>query len=137
LFGLIAFCTYNETILAEGSKVAVRGKIAYVAQSAWILNKTVRDNILFGLPYDETKYKAVIKTCQLTHDIALLDDGDHRAKGGEAKDSLSHESVCHVDVQSSFLLNFSGDLNHHLVDSVFIKVAVFFEKPPVLPENVR
>jgi ABC-type multidrug transport system fused ATPase/permease subunit len=52
------------------------GKVAYVAQSAWILNTSVRENILFGLPYDEERYLRVLSVCQLTHDLEMLDAGD-------------------------------------------------------------
>ena len=67
----------NEAILGEGSKVSLHGSVAYVAQTAWILNKTVRDNILFGLPYDKERYNKVIDACSLRHDINILEDGDH------------------------------------------------------------
>jgi len=66
----------NETELGEGSTVSTSGSVAYVAQSAWILNKTVRDNILFGLPYDKERYDAVVRACQLTHDLSMLENGD-------------------------------------------------------------
>lgn len=35
---------------------AVNGSVAYAAQQAWIFNGTVRDNILFGKPYDQERY---------------------------------------------------------------------------------
>ena len=38
----------------EGS-VAVRGRLAYVAQQAWILNASLRENILFGRDYQEDR----------------------------------------------------------------------------------
>lgn len=66
----------NEAVLGEGSNVVLNGKVAYVAQTAWILNKTVRENILFGLPYDEEKYNKVIDACSLRHDLKILEDGD-------------------------------------------------------------
>lgn len=66
----------NETVLSRGSKIKLTGKVAYVAQSAWIMNRTVRDNILFGLQYDEERYNKVVDVCQLTHDLEMLDDGD-------------------------------------------------------------
>lgn len=31
------------------------GNFAYVAQQAWILNATLRDNILFGMDYEEER----------------------------------------------------------------------------------
>lgn len=66
----------NEAVLTEGSHITLNGNTAYVAQTAWILNKTVRDNILFGLPYDEEKYNKVIDACSLRHDLSILEDGD-------------------------------------------------------------
>lgn len=34
-----------------------QGRVAYVGQKAWIRNATLRDNVTFGLPYDEGKYQ--------------------------------------------------------------------------------
>jgi len=31
--------------------------IAYAAQETWVQNDTIRENILYGLPYDEERYK--------------------------------------------------------------------------------
>jgi ATP-binding cassette, subfamily C (CFTR/MRP), member 1 len=65
----------NETILYDG-KISVRGKVAYASQTPWILNATLRDNILFGNPMDEERYNRVLSVCQLTHDLEMLTDGD-------------------------------------------------------------
>jgi ABC-type multidrug transport system fused ATPase/permease subunit len=43
----------GETALISGS-ASVRGSVAYVPQQAWILADTVRANIVFGLPFNET-----------------------------------------------------------------------------------
>ncbi len=45
-----------QMTMLEGS-VAVRGRLAYVAQQAWILNATLRDNILFGQEYQEDRWE--------------------------------------------------------------------------------
>ena len=37
---------------------------------------SVRDNILFGLPYDEVKYKKAIQACALEQDIKNFSHGD-------------------------------------------------------------
>jgi ABC-type multidrug transport system fused ATPase/permease subunit len=50
----------------------VRGTTAYVAQQAWIKNATLKDNILFGSPFDQEKYDRVVKVCELAADIAML-----------------------------------------------------------------
>lgn len=44
---------WQMTVL--GGSVAVRGRLAYVSQQAWILNATLRDNILFGQEYQEDR----------------------------------------------------------------------------------
>lgn len=65
----------NEAVIGSGS-ISLNGNVAYVAQTSWILNATLRDNITFGLPYEKKKYDKIILACQLTHDLALLDFGD-------------------------------------------------------------
>jgi ABC-type multidrug transport system fused ATPase/permease subunit len=50
--------------------------VAYAAQSAWLLNATVRDNILFGEPYDVERYQEVIRACCLVRDLETLEGGD-------------------------------------------------------------
>ncbi|KAF7726212.1 hypothetical protein EC973_009010, partial [Apophysomyces ossiformis] len=54
---------------------AVSG-IAYVAQTAWLQNCSIRDNILFGLPYDEERYEKVLYMTALTRDLDILEFGD-------------------------------------------------------------
>ncbi|KAJ3024988.1 UNVERIFIED_CONTAM: hypothetical protein HDU68_007583 [Siphonaria sp. JEL0065] len=50
--------------------------VAYVAQTAFLLNATIRDNILFGQQYNEARYKAVIEACALVRDLEILEGGD-------------------------------------------------------------
>jgi ATP-binding cassette, subfamily C (CFTR/MRP), member 1 len=42
----------NEMIPAEKSRVTVSGSIAYSTQKAWIMSKTLQENITFFSPYD-------------------------------------------------------------------------------------
>ena len=37
-------------------KIALEGSLAYVSQQAWIMNTTVRENILFGEEFDTERY---------------------------------------------------------------------------------
>ena len=52
------------------------GIIGYVRQNPWILNDTVRNNIMFFKEMDEEKYSKVIDLCELNQDIKLLSGGD-------------------------------------------------------------
>ncbi|KAF9115491.1 Multidrug resistance-associated protein 1 [Mortierella sp. AM989] len=56
--------------------VKVFGDLAYVPQQAWIINTSVRDNILFGKPFDQEKYDRVIYASGLKPDIEMLPAGD-------------------------------------------------------------
>lgn len=42
----------------------------------WIQNKTLRDNILFGEPFDEEKYNETIRICELERDLEIFPAGD-------------------------------------------------------------
>ncbi|KAI1300681.1 hypothetical protein EDD11_006060 [Mortierella claussenii] len=50
--------------------------IAYVAQTAWLQNTSIRNNILFGREYDQERYDAVIEGCALRTDFDILEFGD-------------------------------------------------------------
>ncbi|KAJ2614979.1 hypothetical protein H4S08_001460 [Coemansia sp. RSA 1365] len=65
----------GEMIKYSGD-VAISGSIAYVPQQPWIMNATLRDNILFGNSYDEEFYNRVIKACALGQDIDSLSARD-------------------------------------------------------------
>ncbi|KAJ2083951.1 hypothetical protein H4R24_000394 [Coemansia sp. RSA 988] len=56
--------------------VTVCGSVAYVAQQPWILNATLRNNILFGSSYEEEYYNRVIDACALRQDLDNLPAGD-------------------------------------------------------------
>ncbi|KAK3352219.1 ABC transporter [Lasiosphaeria hispida] len=55
--------------------------IAYVGQQPWIENATVRDNVLFGMPFDEERYERTLAACALKKDIGTLSDGDKTELG--------------------------------------------------------
>ncbi|KZP34073.1 multidrug resistance-associated ABC transporter, partial [Athelia psychrophila] len=62
-------------------EVIFGGPAAYVPQTAWIRNSTLRENILFGQPDDEKRFRDVIRACSLEHDLEMLPNGDHTEIG--------------------------------------------------------
>ncbi|RLM73429.1 putative ABC transporter C family member 15 [Panicum miliaceum] len=71
----ILSCILGEMPKLDGT-VKVSGSKAYVPQTAWILSGNIRENILFGNPYNKEKYEKIIQACALTKDFELFANGD-------------------------------------------------------------
>lgn len=59
----------------------VPSSMAFVSQTPWVESGTVKDNITFGLPFDESRYKKVLHACALEKDIEHLVDGEQTQVG--------------------------------------------------------
>ena len=68
--------------LASG-RLRVSGSRAYAGQKAFIMTGSVRDNILFQLPWEPDRYADVLARAQLLPDLALLAQGDLTLVGSE------------------------------------------------------
>lgn len=61
--------------------VRLSGTIGFCAQVPWIMNATVRENILFGRPYDKVRYDEIVYAAALEHDFEVLPNGDETEIG--------------------------------------------------------
>ncbi|KAJ3095209.1 hypothetical protein HDU96_001277 [Phlyctochytrium bullatum] len=61
---------------ADRGEWRLHGGVAYVAQTSWLMNATIRDNICFGERYDPVRYARVVRACALVKDFAALEAGD-------------------------------------------------------------
>ncbi|CAK4666586.1 unnamed protein product [Aphanomyces euteiches] len=84
--------------------IFVDGRVAFFSQQSWIQNMTIRENILFGKPYDRVKYNRVIEACALTADLAQFPAGDRTEIGqkgvnlsGGQKARVSLARACYSD----------------------------------------
>ena len=59
-----------------GGRAALSGRVSYCPQRAWLSNATLRENIVFGAPFDQARYDRVLDACALGSDLALLPAGD-------------------------------------------------------------
>ena len=60
----------------EDHQWLVDSMVAYVSQSLWVEATTIKDNVLFGLPYNAPRYNQVMTACALEHDLQGFPDGD-------------------------------------------------------------
>ncbi|XP_053202214.1 ATP-binding cassette sub-family C member 3-like [Panonychus citri] len=124
-----------SAILGEMEKISgrinINGKysIAYVAQQAWIQNTSLKNNILFGSPFDESKYNQVISACALEPDIAYLPGGDETEIGekginlsGGQKQRVSLARACYSDSNLFILDDPLSAVDAHVAQHIFKKV---------------
>ncbi|CAG9990016.1 unnamed protein product [Clonostachys byssicola] len=62
--------------------IEIQGNMAYAPQKPFLVSGTIRDNILFGLPFDGPFYKKVLVAVTLNSDLARLPAGDATILGG-------------------------------------------------------
>ncbi|KAL2613213.1 hypothetical protein R1flu_024905 [Riccia fluitans] len=83
----LLYCIMGELQKITGS-AKLCGTVAYVAQTAWIQTKSVRDNILFGRPMDVERYEDALRTAGLKTDLEQMPYGD-RTEIGERGINMS------------------------------------------------
>ena len=66
----------NSNVFLPKPHDAPSGYVSYCAQTPWVVNDTLRGNILFGREFDELRYNEVVEACALNDDISILPAGD-------------------------------------------------------------
>ena len=62
--------------------------ISYAAQTPWLRHQSIKDNIVFGFPFDEERYNTVLECCALKPDLDMLEDGDATEIGARCASRL-------------------------------------------------
>ena len=127
-------------------EVIVRGRVAYVAQQAWLMNATVRENIVFGHRWDPHFYEKTIDACALRHDIDTLTDGDQTevgergislSGGQKARLTLARAVYARADVYllDDVLSAVDQHLGRHLINHVLGASGILNGKTRILATN--
>lgn len=134
-------------IVKDGKQsVSVNGSVAYCAQSPWILNSSIRENILFGKRYDKQFYNQTIEACQLLSDFEVLPNGDATlvgekgislSGGQKARVSLARAIYSRADV---FLLDdvlsaVDAHVGKKITNSVLAPGGILASKTLILATN--
>ncbi|KAK0580426.1 hypothetical protein LWI29_001894 [Acer saccharum] len=98
-------------------KVRVCGTTAYVAQTAWIQNGTIEENILFGLAMNRERYMEAIRVCCLEKDLEMLEFGD-QTEIGERGINLSGGQKQRIQLARAVY----QDCDIYLLDDIFSAV---------------
>ncbi|CAI5757028.1 unnamed protein product [Candida verbasci] len=72
---------YTDESNSVAPSIEVYGNVAYCPQDPWILNSTVKENILFGFRYEPEFYQRVVEACELLADFKSMPDGDLTSVG--------------------------------------------------------
>ncbi|KAF3907327.1 hypothetical protein ABW21_db0209519 [Orbilia brochopaga] len=74
----------DETTVYQGSiNISAKNAIAYCAQTPWLVNKTIRENIIGVSLFDPAWYKEVIQCCALSKDLRSYIKGDQTLVGSK------------------------------------------------------
>ncbi|SCU83099.1 LADA_0C09604g1_1 [Lachancea dasiensis] len=121
--------------------------VALCSQQAWIMNGSVKDNILFGHRYEESYYKATLKACQLLPDLEILADGDETlvgekgislSGGQKARLALARAVYSRADVYllDDILSAVDAQVCKHIIDQVLSRTqGLLKNKTVVLTTN--
>lgn len=71
--------------------VIAHGNVAYCSQEAWLPKGTIRDAVVFGREYDESRYLSAIRDAGLDSDILDTLNGEG-SKAAAASGVLSHDT---------------------------------------------
>ncbi|KAF1947031.1 multidrug resistance-associated protein 1 [Clathrospora elynae] len=126
--------------------VVLRGRTAYVPQSAWVMNASVRENIVFGHRWDPQFYEKTVNACALRDDFAQLPDGDQTevgergislSGGQKARLTLARAVYARADIYllDDCLSAVDQHVGRHLIDNVLGPKGLLAGKTRILATN--
>ncbi|KAJ1951696.1 ATP-binding cassette glutathione S-conjugate transporter ycf1, partial [Linderina pennispora] len=140
---LLAMCGEVEMRSGAGH---VTGRIGYLGQSPYIMNGTLRENILFGRDFDESLYWRVMEACALMgdadqwpkRDMTLIGERGINISGGQkARLALARAVYTQADVYilDDPLSAVDAQIKRHLLDNVLLNTGLLGNKLRVVSMN--
>lgn len=98
LNGIIGELASNPSSDEEAMQLIMNGTVVLASQSPFILNATIRDNILFGADYNEDLYDRVLNACNLKPDLKQLGSSGDLTEIGERGVTLSGGQKARISI---------------------------------------
>lgn len=119
----------GQTQCFNGQVNVFSDRIAYVSQNAWLQNCSIKDNILFGAPFDKRLYFETMQKCSLLEDISQLSNGDDTIVGengvqlsGGQKQRIALARAVYADSDIYLLDDLFSSLDSRVAKSIFTDV---------------
>ena len=122
LYSLLGEMKFKESL--GRPKMTVNGTMSLVTQKPWIVNDTVKNNIIFGERFDPARYKETIKYACLERDFELFTHGD-QTMIGEKGATLSGGQKARISFARSLYSNSDILLLDDLLSAVDVHVGKF------------
>lgn len=127
-------------------EVVVRGRIAYVAQAPWVMNASVRENIVFGHRWDPSFYDLTVEACALLDDFNNLPDGDQTevgergislSGGQKTRLTLARAVYARADIYllDDVLSAVDQHVGRHIINRVLGRTGILSSKTRILATN--
>lgn len=71
----------HQRMVKSGSRIASFSRAAYCPQVPWIMNDTIRNNIIGFQEFDQSWYDFVCMACGLQEDLKNFEEGDRHIAG--------------------------------------------------------
>ena len=100
--------------------------MAYVGSVPWIEKKSIKENILFGLPFDQRKYDRTLDLCLIRQELIANPKADDQPidqeLSMEMRQKISLARAFYSEAELILLDDFLGTFNDHLAKSLFDQI---------------
>lgn len=117
---------YSREDLRPDPETGLTESVAYCAQQAWLVNDTIKNNIVFASPWDESRYESVIEACALKRDLEIFEAGDSTLVGekgivvsGGQKQRISLARAMYCNARHILLDDCLSAVDSHTAQHIF------------------
>ncbi|KLU81190.1 ABC transporter [Magnaporthiopsis poae ATCC 64411] len=116
ILGEVSLVEDDDEEILQRPRVTRPSSVIYASQTPWLMNMTIKDNIVFFTDFDHERYKRVVTACCLDDDLMVLPKGG-MTMAGENGSALSRGQRARVALARALYAAKEGSLV--LLDGIF------------------